>query len=397
MKILVANLGSTSFKYQLLDMSNEQRLAKGGIDRIGSTEASNCHVEIGDFKHSQTRMVANHGVAVDACLNDLTNPEFGCIKSISEVSAIGFKAVVGGRMSGVYRVTPKLLECMEEAAFLAPAHNPAYIAAMRMLSEQMPQMPLVAAFETEFHQTMPDKNKYYAIPLEWADKYLVRRWGYHGASHRYIATRSAELFGRDDLRVISCHLGGSSSVCAIKDGKSVYSSFGMTPQTGLPHNARIGEFDPYALPILMKGLGKSLEDVLAILGSQCGLRGVSGGTGDMRDLESAAKKGDRASRLAIDIFATAVRNYIGAFIVELGGVDLISFTGGIGENQASFREQVLSGMEFLGVELDQDKNNATRTEGAITKSSSRVASWVIPTNEELIVARLTKKVLEGTN
>ena len=394
MKILVANLGSTSFKYQLLDMDTERCLAKGAIDRIGSSESSCCKVQIGEFRHEETRMVANHGVAVEACLSALTNPETGCIVSASDVSAIGFKAVVGGRMDGAYRVTPELLECMEEAAFLAPAHNPAYIAAMRMLSERMPEMPLVAAFETEFHRTMPDKNKYYAVPMEWAEKFLVRRWGYHGASHRYIATRSAEIFGRKDLRVISCHLGGSSSVCAIRDCKSVYSSFGMTPQTGLPHNARIGEFDPYALPVLMKGLGKSLDEVLTLLGTKCGLRGLSGGTGDMRDLETAASAGDRNARLAIDVFATAVRNHIGAFIVEMGGVDLISFTGGIGENQASFRSQVLANMEFLGVEVDPERNATTRSEGAITKDSSRVAAWVIPTNEELIVARLTKKILE---
>ncbi|MDO4558246.1 MAG: acetate/propionate family kinase, partial [Planctomycetia bacterium] len=289
---------------------------------------------------------------------------------------------------------PELLRCMQEAAFLAPAHNPAYIAAMQMLSERMPEMPLVAAFETEFHRTVPDKNRYYAIPKDWADRFLVRRWGYHGASHRYIATRSAEIFGRNDLRVISCHLGGSSSVCAIRDCKSVYSSFGMTPQTGLPHNSRIGEFDPYALPVLMKGLGKSLEDVLALLGSKCGLRGLSGGTGDMRDLEAAALAGDTDAKLAIDVFATAVRNHIGAFIVEMGGVDLISFTGGIGENQSSFRARVLANLEFLGIEVDPERNVVTRGEGVITKDSSRVAAWVIPTNEELIVARLTKKILE---
>ena len=395
MKVLVANLGSTSFKYQLLDMDTERCLAKGGIDRIGSAEASCCKVQIGDFRHEEMRMVADHGIAVETCLNALTSPDYGCIHDISEVSAIGFKAVVGGRMDGVYRVNPELLTCMEEAAFLAPAHNPAYIAAMRTLGERMPEMPLVAAFETEFHRTMPDRNKYYAIPMEWAEKFLVRRWGYHGASHRYIAGRAAELLDRKDLRVISCHLGGSSSICAIRDGMSVNCSFGMTPQTGLPHNARIGEFDAYALPILMKGLGKTLEEVLTLLGSKCGLSGMSGGTGDMRDLEAASEFGDYTAKLTMDVFATAVRNYIGAFLVELGGADLIAFTGGIGENQATFRAQVLAGMEFVGIEIDPTRNEGLRSEGEFSKDSSRTAVWVIPTNEELIVARLTKKVLES--
>jgi acetate kinase len=394
MKILVANLGSTSFKYQLLDMDGERPLARGGIERIGSPE-SRCTVQIGGRRLEKVLSVPDHAEAVRQCLAQLTDPEHGCLKDAAEVSAIGFKAVVGGRVDGVQRVTAEVLEAMQEAADVAPAHNPAYITAMRMLAEKMPQIPLVAAFETDFHRTIPDGNRYYAVPYEWAEKGLVRRWGYHGASHRYVATRTAELLGRSDLRVISCHLGGSSSVCAIKSGQSMANSFGFSAQTGLPHNNRVGEFDPFALPVVMKLTGKSLPEVLAMLSSKSGLLGLSGTSGDVRDLVEAAGQGNARAKLALEVFASAVRHYLGAYLVELGGADAIVFTGGIGENQAGFRAMVVGGLEELGIVLDPAVNDATRTERPIHAAASRVQIWVMPTNEELIVARLAKKLLEG--
>lgn len=298
MKILVANLGSTSFKYRLFDMDSEKQLARGGIDRIGSAESS-CSVEIGDWRQEVTDHMPDHAAAVRKCLSQLTDPEHGCLQDAAEVSAIGFKAVHGGRVSGVQRVDNDVLDAMAEMNEVAPAHNPPYIAAMRLLSEQLPEIPLVAAFETGFHQTIPDRLKYYAIPKDWSDAYQVKRWGFHGASHRYIATRSAELLGRDDLRVISCHLGGSSSLCAIRNRQSVATTMGMSPQSGLPQNNRAGDFDPYALPLLMERTGKSLREVLAHLGSQGGLLGLSGGlSGDMRDLEAAAANGNPDAKLA---------------------------------------------------------------------------------------------------
>jgi len=395
MKILVANLGSTSFKYQLLDMDGERPLARGGIERIGSPE-SRCTLQIGGRRLEKVLSVPDHAEAVRQCLAQLTDPEHGCLKDAAEVSAIGFKAVVGGRVDGVQRVTAEVLEAMQEAADVAPAHNPAYITAMRMLAEKMPQIPLVAAFETDFHRTIPDGNRYYAVPYEWAEKGLVRRWGYHGASHRYVATRTAELLGRSDLRVISCHLGGSSSVCAIRNGQSVANSFGFSAQTGLPHNNRVGEFDPFALPVVMKLTGKSLPEVLAVLSSKSGLLGLSGTSGDVRDLVEAAGKGNPRAKLALEVFASAVRHYLGAYLVELGGAEAIVFTGGIGENQAGFRATVLRGLEELGIVLDRAVNDATRTERPIHAATSRVQIWVMPTNEELIVARLAKKLLEGS-
>lgn len=394
MKILVANLGSTSFKYQLLDMDDESQLARGGIERIGSPE-SRCVVTIGGRRLEKVLHVPDHAEAVRQCLAQLTDPENGCIRDTAEVSAIGFKAVFGGRVDGVQRVTPEVLAAMEEVAWAAPAHNPPYIRAMRLLSEKMPQIPLVAAFETDFHRTIPDCNRLYAVPVEWAEQGLVRRWGYHGASHRYIATRIAQLLKREDLRVISCHLGGSSSLCAIRDGKSVANSFGTSAQSGLPHNNRAGDFDPYALPLVMKLTGKSLDEVLQMLASQCGLLGLSGLSGDVRDLTEAAAKGHARAKLALEVFASHVRHYLGAYLVELGGADVIVFTGGIGENQAAFRAMVLRNLEELGIVLDPAANERTRTEAPIHAAASRVQIWVVPTNEELIVARLAKRLLEG--
>jgi len=394
MKILVANLGSTSFKYRLLDMQNEQQLARGGVERIGASE-SRCFVEIGSERKELTAEVPDHAVAVRQCLSQLTDSDGGCLDSAAEVAAIGFKAVHGGRYSGVQRVTPEVLSAMEEMSGVAPAHNPAYITAMRLLSEKLPEIPLVAAFETGFHQTIPDRLRHYAVPMQWAEKYHVRRWGFHGASHRYIATRVAELLGRDELRVISCHLGGSSSVCAIRGLKSVANSLGMSPQTGLPHNNRVGDFDPFALPVVMKQTGKSLDEVLAELAQNSGLLGVSGVSGDVRDLEEAAAGGNQRARLALDIFTSAVRHYLGAYLVELGGADVIAFTGGIGENGAAVRAAICQGLVPLGIELDGALNEPARSEAKISAEASRVQVWVVPTNEELIVARQTKAALEG--
>jgi len=394
MKILVANLGSTSFKYRLLDMDDETQIARGAIERIGSAE-SRCTVEIGPNRREHLLAVPDHAEAVRQCLAQLTDPESGCLGDASEVSAIGFKAVHGGAVSGVQRVTDKVLAAMEEMSEVAPAHNPPYINAMRILSEKFPEIPLVAAFETDFHRTIPDRNRYYAVPYEWAEKAHVRRWGFHGASHRYIATRTAELLGRDDLRIVSCHLGGSSSLCAVRGGKSVATSMGMSAQTGLPHNNRAGDFDPFALPLVMKLTGKSLPEVLTMLASQSGLLGLSGVSGDLRDVSEAAQEGNVRAQLAWDVFASSVRHYLGAYLVELGGADAIVFTGGIGENRPAFRSNVLRELEELGIVLDPTANEQLQGEGPIHADGSRTQVWVVPTNEELIVARQTKELVEG--
>ena len=392
MKILVANLGSTSFKYRLFDMIAQAQLARGGIERIGAAE-SPCQVEIGDWQQEHVERVPDHAVAVRICLAQLTDQNHGCLSDAAEVAGIGFKAVHGGSVSGVQRVTTKLLERMEEMNSVAPAHNPAYIRAMRQLSEQLPEMPLVAAFETGFHATIPARQQYYAIPYTWSEQYHVKRWGFHGASHCYIAGRVAELLGRDDLRIISCHLGGSSSLCAIREGKSMANTLGMSPQTGLPHNNRVGEFDPFALPLIMKQTGKTLGEVLNELATQSGLLGLSGLSGDVRDIEEAAVQGDSRAQLALQVFTTSIRNHLGAQLVELGGAEAIVFTGGIGENSSVVRAAVCDQLEELGVVLSQERNEAHQGEGRICDERSPIQIWVVPTNEELVVARQTHELL----
>jgi acetate kinase len=394
MKILVANLGSTSFKYRLFDMDAQRQLARGGIERIGSDE-SRCHVEIGHRQQEETAHVPDQAEAVRRCLTQLTDPESGCLEHACEVSAIALKAVHGGPVTGVKRVTPEVLAAMEEMIPVAPAHNPPYIAAMRLLAEQLPEIPLVACFETDFHRTIPERNRLYAVPYEWAGEGLVRRWGFHGASHRYIAGRTAELLSREDLRIISCHLGGSSSLCAIRGGQSVATSMGFSPQSGLPQNNRAGDFDPFALPLVMQQTGKSLAEVLDVLATQSGLLGLSGISGDIRDITKAAEAGNDRARLALDVYAASVRQYLGAYLVELGGADVLVFTGGIGENRAVIRKAVCQNLEELGILLDPEANQAARGEAKISAAESRVQIWVVPTNEELIVARAAAQLLEG--
>jgi len=394
MKVLVANLGSTSFKYRLFDIETERQLARGGIERIGSPE-SRVTVEIGPTRREETRHVPDHAEAVRLCLAQLTDPADGCLGEASEVAAIGFKAVHGGRYSGVQRVREELLAEMERMNPLAPAHNPAYVAAMRQLHERLPEIPLVAAFETGFHQTIPARNRYYAVPYEWAEAPGVQRWGFHGASHRYIAERTAALVGRAGLRIISCHLGGSSSLCAIRDGKSVANSFGASPQSGLPQSNRVGEFDPFVLPAVMAQTGKSLDETLEMLATQSGLLGLSGTSGDLRDVMEAAAAGNDRAQLALDVFASGVRHWLGAYLVELRGADAIVFTGGIGEHRAAFRAMVLEGLAPLGIRLDPVANGRAEGEALISDPESPVQVWVIPTNEEIIVARQVKAFLEA--
>jgi len=394
MKILVANLGSTSFKYRLFDMTDERQLARGGIERIGATE-SRCFVESARGRQDLSAYVPDHAAAVRQTLDQLTDPASGCLQDASEVAAIGFKAVHGGRLSGVKLVDAGVLAAMEEMSEVAPAHNPPYIAAMRLLREKLPQVPLVAAFETGFHQTIPDRNQYYPIPWDWAEEHHVKRFGFHGASHRFIVGRIAELLGRGDLRVISCHLGGSNSLCAARGGVSVATSMGMSPQTGLAHNNRSGDFDPFALPVLMAKTGKTLDQLLEDLAERSGLLGLSGISGDVRDLETAAAAGNDRARLALDVFVAGIRNYLGALLVELGGADVIVFTGGIGENGVNIRTAVCAGLEELGIQLDTAANATARGEEKISSAASRTQVWVVPTNEEIVVARQTKQVLES--
>jgi acetate kinase len=404
MKILIANLGSTSFKYRLFEVSaqsdavgDEQELARGGVERIGGQE-SRVYASLEGAGAAATEVetiqpVPDHGVALEAAIAQLTAEE-GPLSSIADVAAIGFKAVHGGRVSGVVRVDDSVLEAMEEMADVAPAHNPPYVKAMKQLAERFPDVPLVAAFETDFHSTIPERNARYAVPTEWVEKHLVRRWGFHGASHRFVAGRLLENMDQRPLRAVQCHLGGSSSICWTRDGQSVGTSMGMSPQSGLPQNNRSGDVDPYALLHVSKTTGRSLEDLLVELSTRAGLAGMSGTSGDMRDLEAATANGNEAARVAIDVYISSIRHWLGGGMVELGGLDAIAFTGGIGENSPPTRAAVVAGLTDLGIEIDSTANKSGATgERRIEAARSPVAIWIIPTNEEVIVARQTRNLL----
>jgi acetate kinase len=393
MKILVANLGSTSFKYRLFDLPAETQLARGGIDRIGQAESA-CFVEIGGKRQEAVQQVADHAAAVRICLDQLTHPEFGCLKSVGEVAGIGFKAVFAGKLSGVRIVDEPLLKRMEELSDLAPAHNPMYATAMRQLRSAFPEIPLVAALETAFHETIPDAQRCYAVPYEWKQEYEVCRWGYHGASHRYLSTRMAQLLKRDDLRLVTCHLGGSNSLCAIRGGVSLANTLGMSPQSGLPHNNRVGDFDPFALPVLMRATGKSIDQLLTELSNKSGLLGLSGLSQDVRDLEQAASQGHTRAQLALDAFVTSIRQYLGAYFTILNGADAIVFSGGIGENSKWIRSGVCRDMDWAGIVLDENANQGATGEAKISAAGSRIQVWVVPTNEEIVVARQAAEAIQ---
>lgn len=387
MKILVANLGSTSFKYRLYDLGDpaEPLLARGSVERIGSENAK-VMVRSPKGEAEMVEPVPDHGAAVEICLHQLTSPEMGVIQSAEDVAAIGFKAVHAKGLSGVHRVSDAVLDAMEDYSDVTPAHNPPYVKAMRMLHARFPRLPLVAAFETGFHETIPESRRRYAVPDEWATKFGIRKWGFHGASHRYIGGRMAQLLGRDDAKIISCHLGGSSSICAIKNGESVATSMGMSPQTGLPHNNRTGDFDVFALPVILHETDLSLAQVLDTLATKSGLQGISG-FNDLRDIEQAADEGNAGATLALEMFIDSIRHYIGAYLFQLGGADAIVFTGGIGENSARVRAGVCQDLGWFGIEMDWMKNTIGEGERTVSTPESRVQLWCVPTNEEIVVAR----------
>jgi acetate kinase len=391
MKILVANLGSTSFKYRLFDMADERLLARGGVERIGS-ERSRCYVEAGKISAEAFMTAPDHAAAVRVCLNQLSDPKLRCLKGASELAAIGFKAVHAKDLTGVHRVDDRVLSAMEAYADVAPAHNPPYVKAMRLVAKELPEIPLVAAFETGFHESIAPAQRLYAVPLEWAAKHGIQRWGFHGASHRYIAERTSKLLNNPEAKIISCHLGGSSSLCAISEGMSEASSLGMSPQSGLPHNNRVGDFDPFALPVLMRATGKTLEQLLDDLANRSGLLGLSG-FNDLRDLEEDARQGGPVSQQAIAVFVAAVRHYLGAYLLLLNGADAIVFTGGIGENSPTIRAAVCANLDWFGILLDPIRNQSVKGDVPIHAHQSRAQIWIMPTNEELIVARQAKEFL----
>ena len=393
MLILVANLGSTSFKYRLMAMPGGDERARGGIDRIGSGQASACFVDVAGKRTETEEIVPDHAAAVAMCLRQLSDGNDAPMPDASALGGIGFKAVFAGELSGVRQVDDGLLAEMDRLSDVAPAHNPPYARAMRQLQERFPDIPLVAALETGFHDTIPDANRVYACPPEWRENYAVQRWGFHGASHRFVSRRACELLGNADAKVVSCHLGGSSSVCATVGGRSQAASMGMTPQTGLPQGNRVGDFDPFALPVVMRQSGMTLEECLAELSTKGGLAGLSGVSSDMRDIEDAAAGGNERAALAIDHFIAQISFYVSGYAALLSGLDAVVFTGGIGENSRRVRSGVCERLAFLGLETDATKNDVAGGEATLHADGSKVAAFVIPTNEERVVAEQTFELL----
>jgi acetate kinase len=376
MKCLIPNIGSTSFKYRVLDMPGEAVLVEGRVERIGQPGG-----ECPDYPS-----------AIRKCIAAIAG-EGKALKSLAEVGAVGFKVVHAGPLSESQLIGDQLLAAMEEFSFLAPAHNPPYIAAIQAFRKELPSVPLVAVIETGPYRLMDEAATTYAVPYEWRQQFGIRRYGFHGASHRSASERTQVLLGRNDLRHISCHLGGSSSVAAFRNGTAVDTSFGTSPQSGLPQNNRVGDIDVFAVLHMMKKLGLDPDQMALILGSRSGLAGISGASGDLRDLSQAAAAGDRRSRLALDVFVRAIRHYVGAFMLTLGGIDAITFSGGIGENSAEIRAAVVKDLSGFGVELDEDRNRSIKGEGAISTGNSAVKVLVVPANEEAIVARETAAVV----
>lgn len=379
--ILVANIGSTSFKFRLIEMPTERVLAKGGVERIGSPESTYKFQIDQAPAESGTAPLPDHGAAIA-----LVEKFLG---GFDELAAVGFKPVMARGISGTQLLDEKVLLAMEEINTLLPAHNPPYIAAVRSFAKSHPDLPCIGTFETAFYDDLPVENTRFPIPREWETKYGIRRYGFHGASHRFVSQRCAELRGTDQLRIISCHLGGSSSIAAVRNGQAINSSWGMTPQSGLPQNNRVGDFDVFALIYLARDLGLGIDAVEKSLISHSGLKGLSGlANGDIRDLWTAAESGHDDAKIALKVFVASIRKYLGQFLVELNGADVLIFTAGIGENDWEIREQVCAELDFCGLQLDLQKNRQTRaTETVISTPQSTIEVRVIPTNEEIIIAR----------
>lgn len=396
MKILVINAGSSSIKYQLLDMKNEEVLAKGLLEKIGLKDSVLTHKANGG-KLVVNQEVKDHAEGMELVLNALTDSKHGVIKSLAEIDAFGHRVLHGGeKYKTPALVTEEVCEDIVKLTPLGPLHMPANLLGIKACQKVMPNTPNVALFDTAFHSTMPDYAYMYALPYAWYKEHAVRKYGFHGMSHQFIASEVERLEGRKDLKIINCHIGNGASVCAIKDGKCLDTSMGLTPLEGLIMGTRCGDCDPAVVEFMCRNTGKSVEEINQILNKKSGLLGVSEISSDMRDVEDAAAKGDEKARLALEMYYYRVRQYIGSYSATLGGVDVIVFTAGCGENGAMMREKIMENFEYLGVEFDKEANdNFTRGEiTLISKPTSKVKIYVIPTNEELVIARETAKIVK---
>lgn len=398
MKVLVINCGSSSLKYQLIDSATEEVLAKGLCERIGIEGSSVTHQKAGSSKLKSEVPMADHTDAVKVVIEKLTDSEVGVISSLQEIDAVGHRIVHGGEsFSSSVIIDEKVIEAITECNDLAPLHNPANLIGIHSCEKIMPGVPMVAVFDTAFHQTMPKKAYLYGLPYEYYEKHKVRRYGFHGTSHDFVSKRAAEILGKDvkDLRIIVCHLGNGASVSAVKNGQSVDTSMGLTPLEGLIMGTRSGDMDPAIISFLAEKEGMSAADVINVCNKKSGVLGLSAGlSSDFRDLAEAAAEGNEMAKTALDAYAYRVGKYIGAYAAAMNGVDVIAFTAGAGENNAEVRALIGQYIGFLGTNIDPEKNKMRGEEVILSDADAKVVTMVVPTNEELAIARETVRLVE---
>ena len=396
MNILVLNCGSSSIKYKLYNMDDESVLAQGGVERIGLDEAFLKLTLPNGEKKVLMHDMPDHKEGVNFVFQTLLSEEYGAIKSLDEIDAVGHRIVQGGDLfEKSCIVTKEVEDGIESLCDLAPVHNAGHLKGIRAVDHLMPTVPQVTVFDNAFHSTMPDYAYLYAVPYELYEKYHVRRYGFHGTSHRYVSHRLAEILGKDikDLKIITCHIGNGASVAAIKDGKVMDTSMGLTPLAGVMMGSRSGDIDASAVTYIMEKLGKKPQEMADYLNKESGVLGISGISSDMRDVENAANEGNERAALALKMYFYRIKKYIGAYAAAMGGVDAVVFTAGVGENQIDMRKESCKGLEFLGIKIDDAKNNTRGKEAEISTDDSKVKVWVIPTDEEIVIARDTMSLV----
>ncbi|MDM0926938.1 acetate kinase [Clostridium perfringens] len=396
MKILIINCGSSSLKYKLIDMANEKDIIEGIIERIGLDQSRLVQKNELREKYILEKEIKDHKEAIDIVLNTLVDSKVGVIESIDEITAVGHRVVHGGeRYSSSIIINEEVIKYLEECSKLAPLHNPANIIGIRACQSLMPNKEMVAVFDTAFHGTLPEKAYIYAIDYALYKDHKIRKYGFHGTSHKYVSHKVAETMGKDikDLKIITCHLGNGASISAIKGGECIDTTMGFTPLAGIPMGTRSGNIDPSIIPFLVQECGYTIEEVSESLNKKSGVLGISGVSSDFRDIEDAASNGDKRAQLALDIFHYRIRAEIGSFIVNMGGVDVIVFTAGVGENSPETREECLKDLEFLGLTLDKEKNKVRGKLAEISQADSKIKAYVVPTNEELMIAKETVELI----
>ncbi len=398
MKIFVVNCGSSSIKYQLIDMKNESVIAKGLVERIGMKGSILTHTTVGKDKVKLPSAIPNHVDGVKKILTALVDPKYGAIASLSEIDAVGHRVVHGGeKYSASVLINANVMKTVDKLSEMAPLHNPPNIAGIKACQKLMPKVPQVAVFDTAFHQTMPPVAYMYGLKYEEYKKSGIRRYGFHGSSHRYVSAYAAKMLKKpaSKLRIITCHLGNGSSIAAVYKGKSIDTSMGFTPLPGVIMGTRCGDIDPAVVPVLMAKKKMKPADMDKYMNKECGVLGISGVSSDFRDLETAAAKGNKRAQLALDMFCYQVKKYIGAYAAVMDGVDAIVFTAGVGENDIGTRAKVCEGLDYLGVKLDKKRNNVRGEATVISSAASKVKVLLIPTNEELVIARDTNTICKS--